>query len=448
MITPDEVGKAREAGRLGALWETHQVSAVHLGLFDASGVLRQKRLSPPSAVRALEGGWSFIDAVQWWDAADGTWRAGGSSHAPATVDLDTLRPYPFEPDALLLLAEFDGALAERSPRAQLARMVARARAAGMVAEVGWEYECIVLDDAGLTGPQPTPPQPAMTANRCWSARTLAGEADTLRELDALLTAGSVPLDHTCAELGPGCLELATASTGALRSADEAALTKLYTKAFFDRRGQTATFMAQLGEEFPGLGGHPTVRLRTPDGTLLGRGPDGQLERPMAAAIAGVVALLPELFPMVAATPNSYRRFAPGNWAPAAASWGYGNYSCALRVVEEPAGPVRLELRAPGADVSPHHCLAMLLGAATWGVEHDLVPPPPVAAPLDGRTADGAVRFPRTLAEATDRFEVSEAACDLFGGTFVSHLSGTCRAEDEACRRLVPAGERTRYLLEA
>lgn len=151
---------------------------------------------------------------------------------------------------------------------------------------------------------------------------------------------------------------------------------------------------------------------------------------------------------MAATPNPYRRFAPGNWAPATVSWGYGNYSCALRVVDEPQGPVRLELRAPGADVSPHRCLAMLLGAAAWGVEHDLVPPPPVAAPRDGRMADGAVRFPRTLAEATDRFEASEAACDLYGGTFVSHLSGACRAEDEACRRLVPAGERSRYLLEA
>jgi glutamine synthetase len=448
MITPDELRVARQAGRVASLLEERSVAAVHLGLFDASGVLRQKRLSAAAAARALEDGWSFIDAVQWWDPADGTHRSGGSTHHAAVVDLDSLRPFPFEPDALLLLAEFDGPLAERSPRAQLARMVARAGAAGLVAEVGWEFECIVLTDSGLGGPHPTPPRPAMTANRCWSARTLAGEADTLRALDALLAAGSVPLDHSCAELGPGCLELATAPTGALRSADEAALVKLYTKACFDRLGLTATFMAQLGEDFPGLGGHPTVTFRAPDGSALAGDHAGHLPGRVPAAIAGVVALLPELFPMVAATPNAYRRFAPGNWAPASATWGHGNYSCALRVVAEPPGPVRLELRAPGADVSPHHCLAMVLGAAAWGVEHDLVPPPAVAPPLDGRLAEGAVRFPRTLAEATDRFEVSEAACDLFGGTFVSHLSAACRAEDEACRRLVPSGERTRYLLQA
>jgi glutamine synthetase len=424
------------------------VSAVHLGLFDASGVLRQKRLSPAAATRALTEGWSFIDAIQWWDPADGTWRAGGSTHQGATVDLDTLRPYPFEPDALLLLAEFDGPLAERSPRAQLARMTARARGAGILADAAWEYECIVLEDSGLGGPHPRPPRPAMAANRCWSARTLAAEADTLRALDGVLSAGSVPLDHSCAELGPGCLELATAPAEALRSADGAALAKVYTKAFFDQRGLTATFMAQLGEDFPGLGGHPTVTFRAPDGSPLGSDATGRLPGPVLSAIAGVVALLPELFPMVAATPNAYRRFAPGNWAPASATWGHGNYSCALRVVAEPTGPARLELRAPGADVSPHLALAMLLGAAAWGVEHDLLPPPPVAPPLDGRRAEGAVPFPRTLAEAVDRFEASEAACDLFGGTFVSHLSGACRAEDEACRRLVPDGERTRYLLQA
>jgi glutamine synthetase len=445
VITSDELRAAGDAGRLRVLLDEHRISVVHLGLFDASGVLRQKRLSPAATVRALEEGWRFIDAIQWWDAADGTWGPGGSTHGAVSVDFDSVRPYPFEPDAVLLLAEFDGPLSERSPRAQLDRMVARAAAAGLVAEVGWEFECIVLEEAGRSGGAP---RPAMMANRCWSARTLAAEADTLRALDELLAAGSVPLDHSCAELGPGCLELATAPTGARRSADEAALTKLYTKAFFDRRGVTATFMAQLGEDFPGLGGHPTVTFRAPDGSPLGVDGAGGLDPPVAAAIAGVVTLLPELFPMVAATPNAYRRFAPGNWAPASASWGYGNYSCALRVVAEPGGPVRLELRAPGADVSPHHGLAMLLGAAAWGVEHDLVPPPPVVPPADGRRAGGAVPFPRTLAEATDRFEVSQAACDLFGGTFVSHLSGACRAEDEACRRLVPDGERARYLLQA
>jgi glutamine synthetase len=425
------------------------VAVVHLGLVDSSGVLREKRLSAAAAVRAFEDGWSFIDAVDWWDPADRLWGTGGSSGQPALVDASSGRPYPFEPDAALFLADFTGPLTEFSPRAQLARTLDRARSVGVTAEVGWEFECIVLDGVAAGADGGVVPQPAMMANRCWSAHTPASEAPLLRDLEALLAAGSVPLDHCCAELGPGCLELATAHTEAGRSADDALLAKVYTKAFFDQRGQTATFMAQMADDCPGLGGHPTLTLHaTDDGRPL-LGMDGSvLSGTTRSAIAGVVTLLPELFPMVAATPNSYRRFAPGNWAPGTATWGMGNYSCGLRVVHGTRDRVRLELRAPGADTSPHLCLAMFLGAAVWGIENDLEPPPPIDPPDDGRAAPGAPRFPRSLAEAVERFVVSDAADDLFGPAFVAHHAGACLAEDQACRRLVPVGEQRRYLSQA
>ena len=155
-------------------------------------------------------------------------------------------------------------------------MVERAAACGLVAEVGWEFELIVLEHTSSTsatvGRAPTACMPAMGDNRCWSALTPAvesrGHRGTVRDA---LAAGDVPVDHCCAELGPGCLELATEHRPALRSADDAALAKLFTKAFFARRGQTATFMAQLAEEFPGLGGHPSLSLRSvADGRPLDR----------------------------------------------------------------------------------------------------------------------------------------------------------------------------------
>ncbi len=444
-----DVAEAVRTGSVEPWFAAAGIEAVHLGLFDSSGVLRQKRLSTAAAVRAIRDGWSFIDAVDWWDPGDGTWRSGGSTHQPAAVDLDSGRPYPFEPDALLFLADFVGPLADLSPRAQLARMVARAGTAGLVAEVGWEYECIVLAGPADNMAQTAEPQPDMAANRCWSARTLASEADTVRHLAEVLAAGAVPLDHCCAELGPGCLELATAHSGPVRSADDAALAKVYTKAFFDRRGRTATFMAQVAEDLPGLGGHPSLSFRSlDDDHPLFAGADGGLSATVRSAVAGVVALLPELFAMVATNPNSYRRFAPGNWAPASATWGTGNYSCALRVVPWPPEHARLELRAPGADTSPHLCLAMFLGAAVWGIEQGLEPPPPVDPPGDGRLVTGPTRFPRTVAEAVDRLLDSSVAVDLFGQAFVSHHAGACLAEDEACRRLVPVGERRRYLSQA
>ncbi len=448
-VVPATLRDAARGGRVQACLAEAGVETVHLGLFDSSGTLREKRLSQAAAARALEEGWSFIDAIDWWDAADGMWRPGGSSHQPAEVDTESVRPYPFEPASTLWLADFVGELEAISPRRQLGRMVERAASMGLVAEVGWETECIVLEPAPRSPDALTvAPTPWLTANRCWSARTPAAEAETWRNLTSLLQDAAVPVDHTCSELGPGCLELAVGPQGAVRSADDAALLKVFTKAFFDRRGLVATFMAQLGDDFPGLGCHPSLSLRLADGTPALVDAAGGLTATGGAAVAGVVRLLPELFALIAPNPNSYRRFAPGNWAPSAATWGVGNYSCALRAVCEPVERARLELRAPGADVSPHLCLAMFLGAATWGIERGLVAPPAITPPLDGRLAEGVERFPRTLAEAADRLGASAAAVELFGPGFVAHQLGACAAEDAACRRMVPVAERERYLWEA
>jgi glutamine synthetase len=424
------------------------MAAVHLALIDASGTIREKRLGPAATNRALDQGWRFIDAIEWWDSADHTWRSGGSVDAGATVDLASGRPYPFEPDAAFFFADFSGALAELSPRVQLQRMVARAAACGLVAEVGWEFELIVLDNSDLDAPAGATShaslRPAMASNRCWSALTPAVQSEALQGLCETLAAGGVSVDHLCAELGPGCLELATEHRPALRSADDAALAKLFTKAFYARRGQTATFMAQLAEGFPGLGGHPSLSLRAvADGRPLMEDGEGELSSVARAAVAGVVTLLPELLAMAAPVPNSYRRFGPGNWAPSTATWGPGNYSCALRVVHDGAD-TRLELRIPGADTSPHLCLAMFLGAVVWGVEHDLEPPAPVIAPLDGRSAEGAAKLPRNLLEAADRFAASKEALDLFGPSFVEHFTASRTAEEEACRRFVSYQEQQRY----
>jgi glutamine synthetase len=247
-------------------------------------------------------------------------------------------------------------------------------------------------------------------------------------------------------LGPGCLELATEHRPADRAADDTAWGKLFTKAYFAQRSLVATFMAQVSDGFPGLGGHPSASFRsTEDGSPVLAEPDGTLSKTALAAIAGVTALLPELLVMAAPYPNSYRRFGPGNWAPSTATWGIGNYSCALRVVADDPESARLELRIPGSDTSPHLCTAMVLGAAAWGIEQGLEPPPPVQPPQDGRERECGRPLPRDLVEAARRFSESTVARALFGPRFVAHYAAGRMAEADACNRFVSAQERQRYL---
>jgi glutamine synthetase len=438
------LAQAAAKGRMVEWLTDHGIATVHLGLVDASGTLREKRLGVAAAARAFEGGWSFIEAIQRWGPDDNLWGSGSSGTAAATVDLTSGRPYPFGSAASLFLAEFDPPVGDLSPRHQLGRMVERAAAVGLEARVGWEFECIVLEETDIAGDNPV--RAAWPANRCWSASTLAEQAALFDALAAVLAAGDVPLDHLCAELGPGCLELALADEPAARSADSAALAKLYTKAFFAARGQRATFMAQLSHEFPGLGGHPSLSLHSVlNGLPVLFDTEGVMTKTASAAIAGVITLLPELLAMAAPSPNSYRRFGPGNWAPTTATWGIGNYSCALRVVPGNPTHARLELRSPGADVSPHLCLAMFLGAAVWGIEENLEPSPPVPAGIDGRQSGDGGALPRDLTEATDRFEQSQVARELFGSAFVEHFAASRRTEVAACHRFVSAHERARYL---
>jgi len=447
----DIVQRAMREGTVAEWLQQAGIRSVHLGLVDASGVLRSKRLEPTGATRAFEEGWSFIDAIQWWGPDDTLWRHAGAASQRVEVDPGSGRPYPFAGDAAFFFAEFTPPLCQLSPRFQLLRMAERADAAGLGVRVGWEFECIVLEEpspigTGFWPERRDPLTPAMKANRCWSALTPATEDRTLGSLIDALGAGGVPVDHVCAELGPGCVEIATAPEDAVRSADSAALAKLYTKAHFARDGRRATFMAQLGSEFPGLGGHPSLSLHSSvDGTPLLCDEPGVLSKIGAQAIAGVLRLLPELLAMAAPYPNSYRRFGPGNWAPTTATWGVGNYSCALRAVLDHPRSARLELRVPGADTSPHHCLAMFLAAALWGIEECLELPPPVVAPADGRHVFERPPLPRDLVQAADRFGASTTARELFGEAFVEHYAAARQIEAAACHRFVSAEEQDRYV---
>jgi glutamine synthetase len=446
-LGPEEIRAAMAQRRIAEWLAAAGIGTVHLALLDASGTLREKRLALRAAARALEDGWSFIDAIQWWGPDDEVWRQGGSEHQGVTVDPASGRPFPFEANSALFMAEFNGALAQVSPRYQLQRMVERLREADLVADIGWEFECIVLASAPDGDPwRADQLRPAMSTNRCWSSQTMATEANLIGGLTDALAGGDIAVDHVCGELGPGCLELALGHRPATRSADDAAWAKVFTKAYFAQRGLLATFMAQLSDDFPGLGGHPSVSFRSTtsgDPTLVESG--GGLSKTALAAIGGITQLLPEFLVMAAPYPNSYRRFGPGNWAPTTATWGIGNYSCALRVVVDGPAWTRLELRIPGADINPHLCAAMLLGAAVWGIEQGAEAPPPVEAPDDGRQPGTGRALPRDLTEATERFAESEAAHCLFGSSFVTHYAASRMAEARACGRFVSDQERRRYM---
>ena len=258
----------------------------------------------------------------------------------------------------------------------------------------------------------------------------------------------IPLYGLGTELGPGCIEATLEADTPLKSADDYALFRTFTKSHCRRRGFTASFMAQLGEGFQGLSGHlhlsladkATGRPLFPDAAS----PDG-MSQTMKHFMAGILTLLPECAALCTHTVNAWRRMVPGNWAPRTPSWDFNNYGVALRVVTTTPDTTRIEFRVPAADTNPHLSLALALGAGLWGIENKLELPERATGDVRAFVPNGLRALPRTLLEAAERLETCEPAREIFGAQFLDHFVMTRKHEDAALRRAVSAAERARYL---
>lgn len=424
-------------------------SVAHVGLFDFTGAFREKRLGGEAFQIALQNGWRFIDALPYWMHDETCFSEKGFVDEAVKIDAASVRAYPFEDNAVLAIGDYAGASAAITPRPALVRMIEKAHEMGFSAIAGFEFETIFLaeDGASLRDKNWSGLEPALPHNRCWSGVAPAADAAFLKDVHDQLSAAHIALDHHCMELGPGCVEYTLAPEPILKAADDAALFKIFTRAIARRAGLTASFMAQLNDGFPGLGGHISLSLTDKAGAPVfhdGEDPHG-LSKTAKAFLGGIVALSPELMCMFAPSVNAYRRLRPGNWAPRAANWGIGNYSCGVRVVTTTPETTRFEFRLPGADTNCHMTAAMMLGAGLWGIETNADPGAPVTG--NGRDADVApdAELPTSLEDAARRFAKSQAAAALFGPAFVDHYAGWCAAESAAFHAHVSAFERARYL---
>jgi glutamine synthetase len=156
-------------------------------------------------------------------------------------------------------------------------------------------------------------------------------------------------------------------------------------------------------------------------------------------LAGTLATARELSFFFAPNVNSYKRFAPGSFAPTALLWGHDNRTCAFRVVGH--GPaLRFECRIPGGDVNPYLAIAALIAGGLHGIDNDL----PLAPAFAGNAYEAdASRMPTSLAEAVELFDQSAVARAAFGDEVVAHYVNSGRVEVAAFNASVTDWERFR-----
>ena len=430
--------------------EKRGIRHVKVGAFDMDGVLRGKYISMDKFKSAVDGGIGFCDVIFGWDSADALydnvrvtgWHTGYPD-SPARPDLDTFRVIPWEPDTALFLLDLELGIA---PRNVLKRVIEKAKGMGYEPYFSAEYEYFIFRESSQTVREKsyrrmTPFSPGMFGYSVLRTGTYAEFLHTV--LESMRTF-DIELEGFHTETGPGVYETAIRYDTALRAADKAALFKTAMKELAARNGCIATFMAKWNQSLPGCSGHIHQSLWDVEHNANlfhdSSAPNG-FSSLMLSYLAGQLALMPEVLPLICPTINSFKRLVPGTWAPTSVSWGIENRTTALRAIPGGEKSTRIEYRLAGSDGNAYLSMAAALATGLYGIEKGLDPAPPVAA---NAYQEDLPRLPSTLAEATARMRNRQAARELLGDDFVEHFAATREWEVRQFNAAVSDWELERY----
>ena len=444
-----------DASHARQLVNERELSHIKVGVFDVDGVLRGKYISTEKFFSALENGFGFCDVVLGWDVKDQLydnvsytgWHTG---YPDATVRIvpDSCRNLPLERDGLLFLGEFSNQAAQVCPRNLLKRVLSKASDMGVELYSAFEYEFFVFNETPHSVREKDYRNlvPMAPAEFGYSVIRNSAESDTYQMLLDLAEKMDFDLEGLHEETGPGVFEAAIAYKTALRSADDAALFKTFTKVALQKENKMATFMARWSPDYPGQSGHIHLSMKDTSGKALFYDPEQphNMSQTMRQFVGGLQKLMPEFLAMIAPTINSYRRLVPGYWAPTEASVGIDNRTCAVRIIPGSAKSQRLEYRIAAADANPYVILSAVIAAGLWGIENGA----DIETMVSGNAYDQAfaehLRLPTNLMEAAQRFKASDITRDYLGDEFVDHFAASREWEVREFRKHISRWELERY----
>jgi glutamine synthetase len=334
------------------------------------------------------------------------------------------------------LAWEDGSDVVASPRQVLRRQLERLTERGWSSNASTELEFLVFQDtyeeAWRKGYRDL--NPANLYNVDYSLLGTARVEPLIRRIRNSMAGAGLHVENSKGECNFGQHEINFRYADALRCADEHSIYKNGAKEIADQEGMSISFMAKFNER-EGSSCHIHFSLADAQGPLFAR------DRPtFESFLAGQLAALRELTLFLAPNVNSYKRFAPGSFAPTTVAWAHDNRTCSLRVVGE--GPsLRFENRAGGSDLNPYLALSAIIAGGLHGVEQGLELEPEFQG--NAYLATDRPHLPGTLREARELFAVSEIARGAFGEEVVAHYVNAADVELSAFESAVTDWERVR-----
>jgi glutamine synthetase len=435
-----------------------ETSKIKFAVADIDGILRGKYIHRDKFLSSVENGIGFCDVIFGWDCNDKCYENSettgwhtGYPDAKASIDVNTYREIPWENNTPFFLGDFsdDKFYADAAcSRSLLKRIASESENLGFHPVFSQEFEWFnfmgtpnELRESNFEALKPM--SPGMFG---YSILRSSLNHAYFNDLFELLQKFNIPIEGIHTETGPGVLEATVIYDEVLKAADKALLFKTAVKEIAYRHNFMATFMAKWNVNLPGSGGHIHQSLwdkENKNNLFFDQNSKTGMSQLMQQYIAGQLTCLPEILPMFAPNPNSYKRLCGGDWAPSTLTWGIDNRTTAIRAIPGQNKGTRIELRVPGADTNPYLAMAASLAAGLYGIKNKLKLK---TAPTFGNgykdTSNGVL--PNSLEKATKKMANSEIAKELFGEAFVKHFTLTREWECQQTNSNDPNWELKRY----
>ena len=295
-------------------------------------------------------------------------------------DLSTFTLLPFREDKVAgtnvarIICDIhnpDGTPFEGCPRANLKRVIKRAKDMGYEMNVGPEAEFFLFkkDENG----HPTT-QTHDHAGYYEAAPDDMGE-NIRKEIVRTITAMGFDVEASHHEVADGQHEIDFKYEDALTSADNIITFRYAVKAVASKMGVHATFMPKPIFGINGSGMHCNLSLfKNGKNTFYDAKRAHGLSETALYAIGGLLDHVRNFTAITNPTVNSYKRIVPGYEAPVYLAWSLANRSALIRVPAKRGNATRVELRSPDPSCNPYLALAVILEAILDGVEKKTKPP--------------------------------------------------------------------------
>lgn len=426
-----------------------------VAMADTNGLLRGQMVSVKSLRSIAQNGMGMAPAQLSLDPTDvlltipGINDETGDFHDdPLQLDPATTRRLPWSKPGhdLLVLSNFTGESARLCPRAILKSVLARAAEAGFIPKYGMELEYTLFDEspesARAKGYRNLKPATQHASHDLTIYQAL--QTEWYEAIAQMCEALKIDLAKMHEEIGAGFMEACIGAGEGLEPADQLVLLKNFIRALALRQGRSVTFMPRWSEQADSQSVHLHISLKDRAGRPLFHDPAQRngISRTFLHFLGGLQKYIGDMTLIFQPTVNSYRRFAPGTFAPPGLTWGYENRTTCFRVVGHDAGSLRVENRLPGADTNPYLTTAATLAAGVAGILEQAEPDPETLG--SGYAQTPPRDFARSMPDAIDRLRGSDFAKDWLGARFVEAFTATREGQHDEFRRKVPDVELERF----